>query len=207
MTNQNLWQFANLEELLLYGNVLRQAGSYVSAIAVYEQVVERFGASSQLFFVIANCYFNQASDATETGQNFNQAITWIRKAIALAPDDARLHGVLAQYSKLGLLDYETAAEEYRRAIALAPADPWILTSAASLYGVPDEVITWEEAVNWLTRAVQAEPDDPNAWGRLGQLYSEKGLLDAAKQAWLRALLCPRPLGQGYAEMIKIRLAK
>ncbi len=207
MTKQDLSQVESLKDLLLYANALRREGSYKAAISVYEQVVARFGDSSHLSAVIANCYFNLASNPTETGQSFDTAIAFVRKAIALAPDDARLHAVLAQYYQLGLLDYEAAAEEYRKAIALAPSDLWILTGAASLYGVPDEVVTWDEAVTWLTRAVQAEPDDPNYHARLGQLYHEKGLVEDAKQAWLRALLCARPLAQGYTEMIKIRFAK
>ncbi len=207
MPNQNLSQFESLKALLLYANVLRREGSYEAAISVYEHVAERFGESSQLCFVIANCYFHLALSPTETGQNFDAAITSMQKAIRLAPDDARLHAVLAQYYELGSLEYETAAEEYRRAIALAPADPWILTNAASLYGVPENVVTWDEAVSWLTRAIQVEPNDPNCYGRLGQLYHEKGLVEDAKREWFRALLCARPLDPGYAEMIRLQLGE
>jgi len=68
--------------------------------------------------------------------------------------------------------------------------------------VPEQVVTLEEAINWLERAVQLEPDNPNYHARLGEFYREAGRPLDAMREWIRALLCPRPLDPGYVQMVE-----
>ncbi|HJX10077.1 MAG TPA: tetratricopeptide repeat protein [Candidatus Binatia bacterium] len=56
--------------------------------------------------------------ASERGKS-EEAITLLKRALALAPDDARLHYLLgAEHAQIGL--YERAVEEIRRAVELDP---------------------------------------------------------------------------------------
>jgi len=123
-------------------------------------------------------------------------------AVWVAPVDARLHAHLADFYHLGLLEVERAAEEYRTAINLNPHDIWDLLGAASLAGVPEEVVSLDEAITWCERAVQLEPDDPDYHLRLGDLYHQAGRVADAKRACLRALLCPRPLDPQFVRGLK-----
>jgi tetratricopeptide (TPR) repeat protein len=192
-----------LLEQLLRANELRRQKQYQAAITFYLQVIERFGAHAYVLATIAHCYTSLAyANADESGRNHQEAVVWMEKAVTIAPNDARLHAILAQYYQLGINDYEQAAREYRKAIDLNPNDVWALTSAASLYNVPENVITHDEAINWLERATQLEPDDPNYLARLGELYYDANRLQDAQRAWLSALLCPQSLDAGYAEMIE-----
>lgn len=192
-----------LFSLLLKANQLKLEGKEQAALKVYFEILERYGESAELLAAIADCYFSLAlGNPNETGENHERAIVWMKRAVALAPKNARLHAHLAQFYALGTLEYERAAEEYRRALELNPYDARTLFNAASLYDVPEEVVTLEEAIDWLERAVQLEPDEPVYHARLGELYYKAGRVSDAEREWLSALLCPRPLDQGYIQTIK-----
>jgi len=203
MKSQSFFVSSTALGLLIRANKLKADGDDRAALALYFEVLERFGESAELLAAIADCYFSLAlGNPDETGENHEQAVSWMKRAIALAPNSPRLHAHLAQFYALGTLEYEQAAEEYRRAIELNPHDVWTLFNATSLHGVPEQVVTLEEAINWLERAVQLEPDNPNYHARLGEFYREAGRPLDAMREWIRALLCPRPLDPGYVQMVE-----
>ena len=97
-------------------------------------MIERFGAHAHVLATIAHCYTALAyANADESDHYHQEAVVWMEKAVTLAPNDARLHAILAAYYELGINDYEQAAREYRKAIDFNPNDVWALISAASLY--------------------------------------------------------------------------
>ncbi len=190
-------------KLLVQANELRARRDYQAALAFYLKALEQWGENVELLAAVAYCYFALAAyNPRESGQNYAEAIAWMQKAVALAPDNAWLHANLAQFYQLGILDYEQAAREFRTAVRLAPYDALILFNAASLYGLPESVVLLEEAINWLEHAVQLAPDEPNYHVRLGQLYHEAGRTADAERECLRALLCSQPLDSGAVQTIK-----
>jgi tetratricopeptide (TPR) repeat protein len=206
MTNKLSSNTVLSADQLLQANELKRKKEYKEVISLYIKEIERVGENADLYAAIAICFFSLAlRNPDETGENHNEAIAWMRKAIALAPDDSRMHAHLGQFYELGTLDYDQAALEYRKAIELSPYDVRILFDATSLYGPPESVVTLDEAINWLERAVRLEPDNPNYHVRLGDLYREAGQLSDAKLEYLRALLCPKPLDTIQTKAIKIKL--
>lgn len=195
MTSQHISK--TLVTLLLKANELRRQQNYQAALKLYLRALEQSEESIELLTIIAFCYLALAEP--------QKAVVWMEKAVALAPNNARLHADLAEYHSLGTLDYEQAAREYRKAIELNPNDIRALVGAAALYGVPEEVVTLDEAISWLERATQLKPDDPNYHARLGELYYKAGRLLDAEWEWLRALSCSRPLDPGYAQIIEVML--
>jgi tetratricopeptide (TPR) repeat protein len=187
--------------LLVQANELRRQGDYSAALALYLELLDRFRESTNLLAnllaEIASCY--------NALNRFDEAVAWVERAIALAPNDARWHADLAEYHWLGTLDYEQAAREFRKAIELNPNDARVLSNAAALYIVPEGVVTLEEAINWLERAVQLEPNNPRYHARLGEYYYKAGQIEDAKRAWVISLLCGPPLEPGYAQMIEVTL--
>ena len=199
---------SNLKSVALLGraNSLRQEKDYKAAIALYLEFIKYFGENADLLAAIAGCYFAFAvGNPNEVGRNFEEAVSWMEKAVELAPNDARLHADLAQYYSLGLTDYEKAAQEYRRAIDLASNDVMALAGAASLYGVPEQVVTLDEAIGWLEKSIELEPRNPNHFFRLGELYREAARLQDAERVWFRALVCPWPLDPSPTQVIESTL--
>jgi tetratricopeptide (TPR) repeat protein len=192
-----------LTGLLIQANELRRQRDYPAVLALYLGLLERFGENTNLLpnllAMVAGCYYSL--------DLYDEAIAWVEKAVALAPNDARWHADLAEYHWLGTLDYEQAAREYRKAIELSPNHIRTLVNAAALHNVPEEVVTLDEAVNWLERAVQLEPDNPRYHARLGEFYHKAGRLEDAKRGWVMSLLCGPPLEPGYAQMIEELLSK
>lgn len=205
MSNQSFNEPEEAIRLLTQANEARLQGECESSLALYLQAREQFGENADLLAVIASCYFSLAGKPTETGRNLNETVSWMERAVALRPDDARLHTMLAEYYSLALLDYERAASEYRNAIELNPTDVSALVGGAALYGVPEEVVRLDEAIIWLERVIQLEPNDPNYHFRLGDFYRLARRQDDAKREWSRALLCPRPLDPGPNNTIKASL--
>ena len=190
-------------ELLITANQFRSDGEERIALSLYIEALAQLGESTELLSAIADCHFSLGiGNPDETGENYEQAIYWMERAIALAPSISRLHSHLAQYYAVGILDYERAAEAYRAAIRLNPHDARTLFSAASIYDVPDQVVTLEEAIQWLERAARLEPDDPMFHARLGEFYYKAGRFLETAHEWRRALLCPQPLDSSYVHLIK-----
>jgi len=194
-----------LAMLLLRANERRVHRDYFGALECYLEAVERYGESAKLSAAIGHCYVQIAvGDPHETGEHYEQAAAWMRKAVELEPTDARLHVHLAELYQWGLVDYERATKEYRTAIELAPWYVKAYRSAATLYGVPEEVISLAETIGWLEEAVRLDPDDPMYHAWLGELYREAGRMSDAEREWRRALLCSRPLdpNSGYLHQIE-----
>jgi tetratricopeptide (TPR) repeat protein len=194
MVNQHMPECESELTLLCMANELRVRQDYQGALTLYLEYIERFGESADLFALIANCHFGLAAgNPNETGRSFEDAVLYMEKAVLLAPDIAQFRIGLAQHYSLGLVDYEKALQEYREAIELDPNNTRALIGAASLDGVPEEVVELDEAVAWLEQAIHLQPDEPSYHYRLGQLYDEAGCPFDAQQEWIKALLCSRPL--------------
>ncbi len=206
MSTSNLNQ-RQLLKALLRMNELRLAKKFKPAIALGEELIAEYGIDEYLASVIASCYFVLgSSNSRESGEHYVKAITWISKAIELSPDSPSLHADLGEYYWLGLLEYEKAAFEFRKALELNPRYIRALLGLAALFGPPESIVTLDEAVECLERARIIEPNTPTYHGRLGQLYLEKGLSSDAEEEWLRALLSSKPLDQGYVQLIQDYLA-
>lgn len=191
--------------LLAQANELKRSKDYRAALACYLEVLEDGHKSVALLSSIAFCYFAIALSQQGTDQDCFESVSWMEKAIALEPHNSFLYACLGEYCSLATLDYERAAQAYRKAISLDPCNLKALVGAAALYGVPEKVVTLEEAINWLERAVQLDSDDPNHHFRLGELYYEAGHLSDAEGEWVRALLCSQPLASDLAQTVESAL--
>lgn len=191
--------------LLVQASELKRSKDYRAALACYFKVLEEGNESAALLSSVAFCYFAIALSPQGTDQDCFESVSWVEKAIALEPHNSFLYTCLGEYCSLATLDYKRAAQAYRKAIYLDPCNLKALVGAAALYGVPEEVVTLEEAINWLERAVQLDPDDPNHHFRLGELYHEAGCLSDAEEEWVRSLLCSQPLASDLVQTVKSTL--
>jgi tetratricopeptide (TPR) repeat protein len=192
-----------LAQYLIRANELRSQKQHAAALALYRQALEHFGEQAEVLAAGAHCYFALAlEDPYAAGEKLQSAVSWMEKAVAHAPQEGRLHALLAAYYVASFSYYQRAAQEYRIAIDLNPDDVWALSGAAGLYGVPEPVVTLAEAIGWLEHAARLEPDEPVYQFRLGELYQEANRAADAERVWLKALTCPQPLDPGQAQIIE-----
>jgi Flp pilus assembly protein TadD len=125
--------------------------------------------------------FNQAFDLME-GNKMLEAIPVLREAIAMDPDDALVHYVLA--TALSSSNQEPAAsEEYRKACTLNPRNaPWMahLATSHALNGdFAGAVESWEKALTINPKDFGAEMDLGTALFQMGQVEAAMEHLNKA----------------------------
>jgi tetratricopeptide (TPR) repeat protein len=173
------------------------------AIVLYENVVPEMEHPSHLLQVIASCHFRLASlEPNREKESFQEAVDRMKLAIKYEPDNGRLHAGLADKYEWLLTDYDNAAVEYRTATELSPDDIWILKAAARQHSYPDSPVTLNEAIYWLKRAVELDPDDPVSHAQLASYYHKAGQHEDAKKQAMLALTCPQPLTGGWVDDLR-----
>lgn len=186
---------------LLHANRLRRQGDYHAAVQRYLPLADRMD-DPELFVVIAVCYNALASQLpAQADTHYQQALLWLERALLQHQDKGRIYALMAEIYALGLLDYEQASVTYRKALSSAPHDPWILSSAASLYGIPEAVVTLPEAIEWMEQCVILNPFQANYRLRLSDLYFEAGRLAEMVHQLSAALLLPQPLDEAAMQRI------
>ena len=135
---------------------------------------------------------------------YAQAREAAMKALAIDPAYAPAHARLGFIAMLGDNDLAGAAEHFKRALALDPADLDVLRSSASLLqslGRPDEALALDEAV------VRRDPVNVTALSNLGIDQRDAGRLEAAITSFRTVLsLAPRR-GGAHASIGDVLLLK
>ena len=184
MNSRNMFSH-NLNQLI-EARQLFARHHYSKALAIYLEIAEE-QKEPYLFTLISDCYWGLAE---RDSKYYQESLIWVQKAVELDPDNARLHVKLGTIYWLGLALYEQAVKEYRLAVQLNPNDAEVLFYACSLWEEPEKWITIEELMTWSLRAVQLEPDNPDYWVRLANIYEVTQQYDKSVEALYNALLCP-----------------
>jgi tetratricopeptide (TPR) repeat protein len=77
------------------------------------------GEKPDLLAALSFCHFQLAGLELKY-ERYKEAISFIKRAIDLAPNNGELHSALADYYELGTNEYGDAARECRKAIELCP---------------------------------------------------------------------------------------
>ncbi len=100
-----------------------------------------------------------------TGNNA-EAVIELEAAISQNTNISEIHLALGRNYR-ALQEYDKAVEEFNRANALNPLDPYPLTYIAATYATVGE---YAKAIQYAEQAVQVAPSDPYMWGNLGRMY-------------------------------------
>jgi len=117
--------------------------------------------------------------------DYASAEAWLRRAVELAPEDARFHHILAQFYTDHLIQVrERGLPAARQAVDLSPDDPlahdtlgWALYLTGNL----------RAAQTSLQRALELDPHLPAAHYHLGVVYAAQGRWDEAQWEYTRVL--------------------
>jgi tetratricopeptide (TPR) repeat protein/TolB-like protein len=148
----------------------------------YDQAILAYAAALEIWpdYVEARVGIG---DARQAKGEFDEAIEEYKKAIALEPENARVHYGMGKiyYNEKQL--YHEAVVEYQQAIAL---DPRLIDAYLSLGEMYEEKGLYKEAVASYDRVLAMEPKHPGAMYGLALSY-EKLDVNKAKQQWERYL--------------------
>ncbi len=194
-------------ELLLQANQERRQARYLTALDLYLESIKLLGDNARILAAIASCYYAMCFSQSGDQGACLSAVQWTERAIALEPDNALLYADLGEYCELATLDYEKAAWAFRRAIELEPCRVRPYLGASSLYGVPEGVVSLQEAICWLERVVELLPNDPVWHILLAERYAEAGRVSDATSEATVALVCQQPLAEGDVERVRRVLAE
>ncbi len=116
-----------------------------------------------------------------------EAIMFIKRAIQVRPDVARYHYFLGNmYEHVVCPDYVNAASAYRKALELEPCFYPALVALAGLYGVPEDVISLEEATGFCEKALSIAPTR-SLWNDLVRFCERAGYPTHALNAQLNSM--------------------
>ena len=124
-----------------------------------------------------------AATSTEWVQGVTRALSAAEKAVALAPDVADGYVARATLRAEWKFDWEGAAADLERALALNPSDADALQ--ANAYSVLVPLGRIPEAIAAARKATELDPLTARSWGVLGIAYYFNGEMDAARKALLR----------------------
>jgi TolB-like protein/Tfp pilus assembly protein PilF len=137
-------------------------------------------------------------------EGFAQAREAATKALAIDPDYAPAHARLGFIAMYGDNDLAAAAEHFKRALALDPADLDVLRTSAVLLGSLgrlDDALALEEAL------VRRDPVNVTALFNLGIYQRSVGLLDAAIASFRTVLSLAPGRGIAHANLATALLLK
>ena len=193
-----------LSKLLLLAGERKLQKDYQGALTLYHEAIEQFGENANVFVAIALCHYLTTATPGEVYRKDHEkeAVCWMRKAINLAPNYGHWHYLLGEMYQILGSDDENALREYRQAIELNPYDALVLFNLASLHGPPENLVSLEEAIGWVERAVQLAPRNPDYHFRLGELYHEAGRFAEARELWQEILLWTSNLSPEYVYRVR-----
>ncbi|MCL7462345.1 tetratricopeptide repeat protein [Pseudomonas sp. NW5] len=137
------------------------------SIAALQQAHTLFNEDAEVLKWLGNAHYkcSAITDAERT----------LQQALKLAPDDEETHTLLALiYTKTG--NNKNALQHIERALELKPA---FLPSLAIKAGLLTNLYRYDEAIALRDELCTREPNSPEHWNNLGNLYRDMGLIDQA----------------------------
>jgi len=162
-------------ELAYLLGVLRlRMGQNDAALRAFERIPEHHGRYAESRTQIATLFERQG--------DFGRALEQARIALRLAPSEALELYVARLRARTGDFDGAVAMLEAR--LAENPDDDALLYNIGVLYG---EAKRFEEALRYMHRALEKNPDNPSALNYIGYTWADRGeRLDEAEVLIVRA---------------------
>jgi Flp pilus assembly protein TadD len=155
-------------------------GNYDKAISLWKRVLELNPSLHKARRDLAMACM-EASD-TENAKNH------LIEVLRLNPGDAWGWVVLGNLYAKNQKDWVTGEKFLRRALEIAPNDPWALNGIAAITAQRGQT---NEAVNLFEQAIAANPDLPNPYYGLGVTFHRTGKPDLAARALDRLFVSAR----------------
>ncbi len=164
------------EVVFFLGIAQRRSGLGDEAIATFERIPEGNAHYPDARTQIAALY--------ERRERFAEALVEVEKANVAKPSQELDLYAATLRAKTG--DFEGAVEQIQSLLSAKPDDDDLLYNLGVIYGEADRT---EESVEFMRRALAANPDNASALNYIGYTWAERGVnLDEAEQMIERALV-------------------
>jgi tetratricopeptide (TPR) repeat protein len=163
------------EVVFFLGIAQRRSGDASAAIATFE----RIPVTSENYAEART----QLAAIHERYERYTEAKAEVEKAYSAKPSrDLALYG-LTMRAKAG--DFDGAVAQLEDLLSAEPEDDELLYNLGVVYGEADRV---EEAIEYMRRALEENPDNASALNYIGYTWAERGIhLDEAESLIARAL--------------------
>jgi len=175
---------------------LGTAEGFEQSIALYQQVLAIDPNYAAAWDGLAVNYGNQAGSVLlPPAEGYTLAREAANKALTIDPNYAKAHGRLGWIAMFYDNDLAAAARHYQRALALDPANIYVISDATSLLQYLDRL---DEAIALGEYVTARDPANPTGHRNLGISYLAAGRWDEAIASLQTALrLSPGMLGAHY----------
>jgi TolB-like protein len=160
---------------------------FVRAAAASEKAISLSPSFAPAWATLAAAYggmADYASDPEEIATDQRKAVAAAVRAIDLDPALAEAYAARAQLLAQTTWDWESASEDFDRALALAPGDADILRKKGAWLLAPQGRIP--EAIDVLRRSTELDPLSASSWMTLGLLEVAASHGGAGERSLLRA---------------------
>ena len=125
-------------------------------------------------------------------ENYDQAITMLKKAVVLQPDNAKTHFLLGM-SYAAKENLDEAVSEYKTALDIKPDDPFTLCLLADVYLTQEKT---DETITLSKKVLGIDPESALGHYNLGMAYRKQNKMTTAAhylyKAGLLAFLDSKP---------------
>ena len=157
------------------GIVLRRMGDEQGAIAAFEGIPERHPQYAEAR--------TQLAAILERRGEYPEALAEVERAASSKPTRALDLYAATLRSKAG--DFDGAVAHLEKLLNAEPGDDELLYNLGVVYGESDRT---DEALDYMQRALEENPDNASALNYIGYTWAEKGIrLDEAEQLIARAI--------------------
>jgi cytochrome c-type biogenesis protein CcmH len=184
---------------------VRQAQARLGMAAALAVPILALGAYLQLGSPKALAGAPAAPAHATRAQDMQAMVDGLQRRLQAQPDDAEGWFMLAR-SRLALEQWASAADAYRRALALLPKDPGLMADLADVLGVMAEGELEGEPRALVVAALALDPQHAKARALLASAEFRRGRLAEAKAHW-EALLRTAPADSEAARLARQGIAR
>ncbi len=164
-------------ELFLEANNLYDQGNYTSALALFQEFLEKNPSLYPVRLNIGNCY-REMKEYDKAITEYNSVLEKIKSEKADLKGDENAAKALASIGEIYMMqnNYEKAQEYLKNAIDIYPTDHALAYNVAEIFFQAGQV---EHAIEYYTLAAKIKPEWSLAYLKLGFAYLNKNNYEEA----------------------------
>ncbi len=166
----------NMNVLLMYVGVARQAGEYDKALEALHRALKETPNDVNLLYELGMVHY--------MADNRDEAIKAMEEILEIKPDSARaLNFIAYNWAEQGMR-LDDAETNIRKALKIEPGAGYIMDSMGWVYFQRGE---FEKAMEWLKKALEKAGSDPEILEHIADCYLAMGQAEKAKENYQKAL--------------------